>query len=416
MSRSSTGGSTTFIGGGSAGFPVWLKLSRQGGWVSGFASNDGLRWTPVGAPAATPTGAALVGLAVTSHDTAVTNTAIFTGADVRKLPPGWTRTDVGSVGLAGWAAEQDGRFRVAGAGSDIWGHADSFTAVTTTLAGDGRVSARVVAERNTHPFAKAGVFFANSLSPTAARVILDLRPDGSIEFMARFADGQAMSFLAGATTSFPAYLRLTRSGDLITGAMSALGDTWTDVGSIQMPMSGTGVAGLGVTSHQPQILNVATFTHVAVESIAGGPAPPNLLRNAGFEEYAPPALGPPGWISDRESPARSESNEPRTGVNNGACRPATALECGIYQDVTAPVAGTYSLTLYANASRPGAWVGVNVNGAGARSAQVEVRGTGAYGAPYTLSFAAGAGDVIRVWLYSPAYAGAAVIDDGDLRY
>ena len=61
-------------------------------------------------------------------------------------------------------------------------------------------------------------------------------------------------------------------------------------------------------------------------------------------------------------------------------------------------------------------IGVNLNGATVRSAPVDVRETGAYGAAYSLSFAARAGDSIRVWLYSPSTPGSAVIDDTRLSY
>jgi hypothetical protein len=47
---------------------------------------------------------------------------------------------------------------------------------------------------------------------------------------------------------------------------------------------------------------------------------------------------------------------------------------------------------------------------------VKVGAAGAYDAPYSLVFTAKAGDVIRVWLYSPHVPGAAVIDDARLTY
>lgn len=58
----------------------------------------------------------------------------------------------------------------------------------------------------------------------------------------------------------------------------------------------------------------------------------NLLEKPGFEEYTPPALGVPGWVSDpiRQTPAYSESNQPHSGSNNGACFTTDSLDCGIY--------------------------------------------------------------------------------------
>ena len=142
----------------------------------------------------------------------------------------------------------------------------------------------------------------------------------------------------------------------------------------------------------------------------------NLLQKPGFEEYTPPALGVPGWVSDpiRETPAFSDSSQPRSGANNGACSTQDYLDCGIYQVVTAPSTGTYTLTFFATADRDGGLVGANVNDALAVSSPVEARGFRNYGAPYTMTFNATTGDTIIVWMYSPAIPGYVVIDDVSL--
>ena len=144
----------------------------------------------------------------------------------------------------------------------------------------------------------------------------------------------------------------------------------------------------------------------------------NLLAKGGFEEYAPPALGTPGWVSDsiRSIPAKSETNQPHSGSDNGACWATTSQDCGMYQEITVPTTGPYKFTVFANADRDGGFVGVNVNGAGAVSLPVAVRGFGNYGIPYNLAFNAIAGDTIRVWMYSPATPGYVVIDDATLAF
>jgi hypothetical protein len=153
---------------------------------------------------------------------------------------------------------------------------------------------------------------------------------------------------------------------------------------------------------------------------AGSNPPPhgtsNLLIDGGFEEYTPPQLGPPGWLSDdfRQVPAKSETNQPRTGEKNGACWTTDNLDCGMFQDLRAPATGTYTLTIYANADRPGALVGANVSDTTAAFANVDVRGFANYGDAYVLTFTAWKGDTIRVWMYSPAVPGYLVIDDATL--
>ena len=421
MTRAAIGGQTAFVAGATTSFPVWLRLSRRDGTVTGSLSSDGVSWTAIGATSAA-TGDALIGFAVTSHDNSTRDAASFSKVGLWRLPSGWSQQDVGATGRSGTATATSGAFTVTGAGSDIWGTADSFDAVTQAVSGNATIVARVVDETNTHMFAKAGIAMG-LLAPDAARVLLDLRPDGNIEFMARLADGGAMSFLGGASTTLPVWLRLARAGDQFTAAISQDGTGWTTIGAVNVTMPATIRGGLAVNSHDPSTLNTATFDHVAVTAggssttSGGSSAAPNLLRDPGFELDTPPAFTAPGWVSDaiRQSPAQSETLEPHSGTRNGACRVTTSLDCGLYQDVVAPADATYSLAVSANASRSGAWVGVNVNGAGVQSAPVSQGAPGAY-SPYSFSFTARAGDVIRVWLYSPAVPGSAVIDDARLSY
>ena len=422
MTRAVNGGETAFIAGTTTSFPVWLRLSRRGGTVTGSLSSDGVSWTAVGATSAA-TGDALIGFAVTSHDNSTRDNATFSKVGLWRLPSGWSQQDVGAVGRSGNGTATDGVFTVTGAGSDIWGAADAFGAVTQSVGGDATIVARVVDETNTHMFAKAGIALG-LLAADAARVILDARPDGNIEFMARLADGGTMSFLGGASTTLPVWLRMTRTGDRFTASISSDGTVWTLIGTVNVVMPATVRGGLVVSSHDTSALSTSTFDHVAVTASGSSPAPPggpsagtNLLRDPGFELDTPPAFASPGWLADavRQSRAQSETTEPHSGSRNGACRTTSSLDCGLYQDVAAPADGTYTFSAYANASRTGAWVGVNVNGTGVQSAPIAQAAAGAYVA-YSMSFTARAGDVIRVWLYSPAVPGSAVIDDARLSY
>ena len=59
-------------------FPVWLRLSRTNGLNTGYASEDGITWTPlVSAPQPPGSDQVVVGLAVTSHNPQELATAVF---------------------------------------------------------------------------------------------------------------------------------------------------------------------------------------------------------------------------------------------------------------------------------------------------------------------------------------------------
>jgi hypothetical protein len=425
MTRSSQGGETTYIGGSwvqaaansenKVAVDVTLELFRTGAVVSALYCTpfgDGGRQCSTVGSTSFPLGPAFIGVAVTSHDPSVRNEVHFpTGPVVRSVPNPWVTYDVGSVGTSGYATYDTASdtFFVSGAGSDIWGVADSFHAVSQGFNSDsGSLSARVVSQQNTHPFAKAGVMMGASSPPGSARVVLDARPDGSIEFMARRTDGASMSFISSARASFPVWLQLTRTGNEVEGSMSPDGQTWTPVGRVNVTLPAGITGGLAVTSHDSSALNTARFDHV---SISSGPAPTqNLLVNGGFEESAVPATGP-GWVADgiRQSPARSEMVAPNSGLQNGACRTTSALDCGIYQDLTIPANGNYMFSVYASADRAGGLVGLNLNGE-SRAMQVAQGGYQAY----VFGFFARAGEAVRVWMYSPATPGFVGIDDVSL--
>jgi hypothetical protein len=338
--------------------------------------------------------------------------------------PLWSSADVGAVGTPGsWNFTVNflTTFAVDGAGADIWGTADAFRFAFRPVIDDAQIVARVVSQTSTHPFAKAGVMLRASVDPGSPEAILDVKPDGGLEFMVRPASGGAMMFVAGGPAIAPTpWLKLERAAGQLTAFQSADGRDWVAIGSFDAgPLPRDLFAGLAVTSHDPAVLNHGVFDGVLVTS---SPPMSNLLISGGFEDYFPPTFeltngGPVGWKSDapfRQTAAKSEKNQPRTGTKNGACWTPEFLDCGLYQEVVAPLTASYTFRIYATADRPGGLVGVNVNGAPAIAADVEPRGFGNYGSSYELRFNAASGDTIRVWMYSPATPGYVVVDDATL--
>jgi hypothetical protein len=433
MTRTSQGGATTFIAAGSVAVTpggtgvkmnVSLQLARLGSTVSAAYCDQTATNSPCVLIGQTsfPEGPALAGLAVTSHDPSVLNQAKFdTPPTVTSVPFPWATSDVGDVGTAGFATYEDatGSFFISGAGADIWGTSDAFHTVTQTLSGDSQLTTRVVSEQNTNAFAKAGLTIGDA-SPDAARVILDVKPDGGVEFMARSSAGAAMTFVAASSGSFPVWLRLTRTGDQFTGEISPDGQAWTTVGTVSVVMPASITGEFAVTSHDPATLNAAVFDNVGLTTgLVVGPVGPNLLVNPGFEDSIVPATGP-GWVSDtplRQTPAITETALPHSGAQNAACR-TTSGDCGIYQETTSSLSATTGnliLNVYARADHPGALIGVNVDGKPGPSLRIAPGGYQPYTVGFFLgSFSSNPHPVIRVWMYAPPTAGVIAIDDVQL--
>jgi len=58
-------------------FPTWVKIARTGGTFTGSYSADGITWTQLATTNLTMSASATVGLAVTAHSNAESNTATF---------------------------------------------------------------------------------------------------------------------------------------------------------------------------------------------------------------------------------------------------------------------------------------------------------------------------------------------------
>ncbi len=108
--------------------------------------------------------------------------------------------------------------------------------------------------------------FRGNLTAGSAHVMIDVEPNGNIEFMTRSTNGGQTSWLAGATDPAPVWLKLVRSGSTVTGFMSADGSTWTTVGSTTISLPASADVGLIVTSHDTSQLNTSTFDQVAVSA------------------------------------------------------------------------------------------------------------------------------------------------------
>jgi hypothetical protein len=417
MTRSAGGANTTFLASATVTSPPWLKLARSGSTVTASVSTDGTSWSSLGT--ATFAGSGLIGLAVTSHDSTILNQAGFDQVAVAAstdggggaLPIGWSHADVGAVGMAGDATYSGGTFNVTGAGADIWGTADAFHYAYTPMNSDGFIEARVTNENNTSAFAKAGIMFRDSLDPGSTQAILDVKPDGFVEFMTRSTAGGSTSYVTGIQASFPVSLKLRRgyakAVSIITAFVLDTSGTWQQIGWVYLPLSPSATAGLAVTSHDTSVVNTGIFDTVEVQK--------NLIANPSFEGYTPPAMVPE-WVSDQPLRAITAVTDthPHNGYQNGACIQTTYQDCGMYQEVVAPATAAYTLTMFANSDRSGGLVGANVDGQNAQSSDVPVTDAPGNYRELTLHFNAVAGTKIRVWMYSPASPGAVRIDDVSL--
>lgn len=183
--------------------------------------------------------------------------------EVLALP--WQQTDIGSVGVAGAGGSREGGFDIRGAGSDIWGTADSFRFVYQPVTNDCRIIARVAKLDPTDLRAKAGVMLREGLTAGARQFSVGWIPQQHIESLWRSTtNGPTSSQWSANKVSAPAWVKLERAGNNFTAAWSPDGVHWTTVTNQALALSATLYAGIEVCAHNPAQLNEALFANVSV--------------------------------------------------------------------------------------------------------------------------------------------------------
>jgi outer membrane protein assembly factor BamB len=274
--RASTGGAAAMAVGVAGTAPDYLRVARSGATFTAYTSPDGTTWTPVAGSSLTlsMSGGMLAGLAVTSHDTTSLSTVTFDGVSVATsapappgaCPSGWSCADVGGAFPAGTQTLNGPTWTVQGGGGDIWGTSDQFRFVCQTAGPAGTVSARVVSQTASSPWAKAGAMLRQDAGAGSAYYAIEVTPGNGLVVQFRASAGAAAATAVSLAGTAPAYVRVVRAGGTFTAYTSTDGATWTALpgSSETLSVTGTMLGGLAVTSHDTAALSTATFTSVTV--------------------------------------------------------------------------------------------------------------------------------------------------------
>ncbi|HEV7952065.1 MAG TPA: PQQ-dependent sugar dehydrogenase [Candidatus Saccharimonadales bacterium] len=249
-------------------FPnAWLKLKRVGDVFTAYTSSNGTTWTTVGQTTLAMPAAVTGGLAVNAHTGSVLNVTTFADVAVTQAADAnWTAKDIGAVQVPGASTINNGVYTVTGSGNDIWGTTDEFHMNYQTLPADGEITARVTGLANaTDGWAKAGIMIKQSATAGSPYALLAVTPGNGVNFQHSFNRGTA----GPATYTIPnIWLKLKRTGNVITSATSTDGQTWTDIDSASIPMTGSSLIGLFITSHNGPEASTVTFDNVKVTKAA----------------------------------------------------------------------------------------------------------------------------------------------------
>ncbi|MEV4889583.1 hypothetical protein AB0K48_09350 [Nonomuraea sp. NPDC055795] len=161
---------------------------------------------------------------------------------------------------------------------------DTASFVHRELSGDGSVTVRVASLRAAAPWAKAGLLVKDGTRPGASYAAVMVTAGHGARLQHDFTED-----LAGSPGAVPRWLRLTRTGQDVTGAESADGRRWRTLGTVRPAGLGPRVrVGMfvaspdelsveggdlgGVIARGRQVAATGVFDHLTLQGDAPGPA------------------------------------------------------------------------------------------------------------------------------------------------
>ena len=188
-------------------------------------------------------------------DGSLTKTMSF----VVNVVPLLSYADIGSPALAGKQTVSGTTITLTAGGKDIWSTSDQFRLGRISLPGDSEMTVKVSSVAYSHASAKAGIMYRASTAANAANVFLCVTPANGIVLQYRSTTGATTASKRTSTTTVPAWLKLTRTGDTFYAFQSADGVTWKLFDSVTVNLPDTAVAGLALTSHNASATSTARF-------------------------------------------------------------------------------------------------------------------------------------------------------------
>jgi len=275
--RPSNGALSVHTAGEYAGAPRWVRLVRAGNVVTSYSSVDGISWTTIDSDTIQLGTTAYVGIAATSRNVFANGTSTVSEVSLSlpsNLPDGQADADIGSPSVKGSASYSGGTYTITAAGVDIWGTSDQFHYVYKQMSGDIDVKVRIASVSYADRWSKAGVMIRASLDPGAAHGIALASAGKGYAFQRRTANGGLSVGTSGSTAAPPGWVRLKRSGTLVTAYQSTDGVNWITIGSDNIALSDQVYVGIAATSHTPYAATTVKADGFSVSQTAPAPPPP----------------------------------------------------------------------------------------------------------------------------------------------
>src|SRR5260221_7104121 len=200
-------------------------------------------------------------------------TAVLSAADLGVFE---SSGDVGETPKKGSVEfnRASGEFRITGGGANMWAATDAFQFVWKKLSGDVALTADVqfvgpgaVAHR------KAALMIRQSLEPDSAYADVAWHGDGLTSLQYR-PTASAQTLQVVSELKAPRRIRIERRGDRFTLLAGNPGEELEPTAPATVVLQDPVYVGLGVCSHNANVLETAVFTNVKLEALSAAAARP----------------------------------------------------------------------------------------------------------------------------------------------
>jgi|GEM_PF-2414939 len=268
--RLATGTTAKIKAGRSVPLPVYLRLTRVNGVISGDYSSNGLDWATLGSVEMSLPDAVRAGLVSASSSKSATTVAqmgapTITSGIQPTVVGGLQLYDVGPSGAKASASLSNTTISLAGLGQVLSGTTREGVAyLARHNAADCSIAVNVLPAHLGIPPARAGLVIRESLLDNAPQVTLALNAHGQVVFEYRATSG---GFACTQTLNETARrLLLDRRGSVVTAMVSNDGTTWRTVGTARVTFRQDPWIGLATISSWWTTAVTADYTGFSVVS------------------------------------------------------------------------------------------------------------------------------------------------------
>lgn len=217
----------------------------------------------------------------------------FASSNCSSLNPlEWKHIDLGSVNIAGDVCQSSGAYSVLSAGEGLTDSAKAFHFMYKDLSRDGEITARIRFVGDTDNEAAVGVMIRKDLNLNERYTLLAVTHWGNVISQSRLRPSSVVSSVETSyfAQTFPAWLRLTRTGEKIVMSRSADKVNWVKEDSTFMLHYEDVLIGIASSSSNPNILNEVIVDEITVTGTVI-PFPVEFVDFSGEETADNAAIG-----------------------------------------------------------------------------------------------------------------------------